>query len=374
MTETAYEDCLLWGVSEAYFQQRGAQAWHTREVPYLIGANPQYALQLAQLLHASLRAAPPAGEIHVLELGAGHGVLSYFLLQAFDAICALEGSDFHQRLRYLITDNAPRCVAEIAAHPLLQRRLADGRVRVGRLNLNAPERWMSPDGRQHRLAPGSLSAVIANYVFDALPQTVYRLQAGQLSKKFVTLQPAGPPGPLPPHVFQLVDLLLVSRFAPWEPDQVEPPWLRARLRHWLAAGKIGLVPWSRDWETGLRALLERLRPQGLLWIADKGEIGPLPWPGVDFWPSLLGLSSAQTVNFPLLTAYARQVLGVWGEHSPLADQHLKTLVIQKARTPTPAVLACYRENFVRHNRNEIGYAQYRALAEAVLAGRGEPLA
>lgn len=377
-----YEDSLIWGLSETYFKQRGPAAWLSRELPFLISSNPQYAGQLAWVVHAAVKAIdakghlPAGAPVTLLETGAGHGLFSLFFLKAFADVCQLEKTDYASRLNYLISDYSPRFVAEIAAHPFLQSPIAQGRVRVGRLDITRPGSWADSSGQVHAIAPGSLCAIFANYVFDSLPQAVYRLAAGRLSKKHLAVrQASGPPGRLPDHLFQIVDLLLVSYFDSQALGQVEPVWLRNLLQVWLSEGRSGLLPFSAPTFAALAALLPLLLPQGLLWIADKALVEPMPCAGLtDFWPSLHGLASAHKVNFPLIRHYLAQELGLAALHTPRPEQHLKTLVAQNASGLDLAVQESYRYHFITHNRNEQVFDQYELLSEQVLRAEINPLA
>lgn len=376
-----YEDSLIWGLSETYFKQRGPAAWLSRELPFLISSNPQYASQLAWVVHAAVKAIEAKGHLSagapvtLLETGAGHGVFSLFFLTAFADVCQLEKTDYASRLDYLISDYSPRFVTEIAAHPFLQSPIAQGRVRVGRLDITRPRRWEDTSGQVHSLAPGSLCAIFANYVFDSLPQAVYRLADGRLSKKHLAVrQASGPPGRLPAHLFQIVDLLLVSYFEPQALEQVEPAWLANLLQLWLTEARSGLLPFSAPTFGALAALMSLLLPQGLLWIADKALVEPMPFSLPDFWPSLHGLASAHKVNFPLIRHYLMQELGLSCLHTPRSDQHLKTLVAQNAPTLELAVQESYRYHFITHNRNEQVFDQHERLSEQVLRGELNPLA
>jgi len=370
-----YEDCLLWQLSDFYFQQRGLQTWRFSECPFVLTSNQHYAWQVAWVLHAAWQDLP-AQSLNVLETGAGHGVFSYYFLQALQTICEMSGCQHAQKLTYWVSDYSPRYLQEISCNPLLQAPLSSGRLRLGQLNVLQPNRFQSLNGEQINLATLGLDAILCNYVLDALPLAVYRLKQGQpIQKKWVQTQILSPGETRRlPHLFQIADTLLVSAYHDCDLDEIESEWLRTCFVQWQQVGLSGLIPVSIAGFQAVQGLYDLLHPKGLLWLADKGFVGE-PWlaQALDVWPQLYGVFSAHDVNFPLLSQFIRLQLGAACLADPQPQRQLKTLLVQKSTELDLPLATHYHHHFISTNRNELHFKSQVAACEQVLQGQGQPL-
>src|SRR6185369_16974069 len=119
--------CLEWRLADAYWAEKGVLPFVRNDVPYLVNNTGRLSENAAALLFAALdeaRATLPR-RLTILELGAGTGLHARFFLDAFAALCRQAGSDFYDRLTYVVTERFDATVdgwqrdglfAEHAAH------------------------------------------------------------------------------------------------------------------------------------------------------------------------------------------------------------------------------------------------------------------
>ncbi len=191
---------VLWKLQRAYFEQAGIDAWRKAVVPHYITSNPFVAATYARLVVGFLRdlaaaghgGGPPSPPLTILELGAGSGRFAYHFLQKLlvePRLPLLAGAP----VRYVMTDVAPANLAFWRAHPQLRSFFDAGVLDVALFDAERDEALHLQVSRT-TLGPGSEAplVVIANYVFDGLPQDAYRLEAGRLLESRVTLTAPGP--------------------------------------------------------------------------------------------------------------------------------------------------------------------------------------
>lgn len=185
--------CALWRAQRRFFEEQGAGAWTRGIVPQYVTSNPFIAGVYARLLLAYERDARAAGwlapgePLTVVELGAGSGQFAHHLLRRVDA---LGGGG---RLAYVLTDFSERTLAAWERHPRLTPLFARGALDLACFDAEQDDRLaLRRAGRV--LGPGALGGplvVIANYVFDGLPQDAFRFGPdGQVQELLVSSEVA----------------------------------------------------------------------------------------------------------------------------------------------------------------------------------------
>jgi hypothetical protein len=102
----------IWQLQDAYFAERGVEAWRQGEVPHYVTSNPTIANAYAEIVFAfrrDLARLAPAGErndpLTICELGAGSGRFAFHFLRRLEHLCA--NSDVApEAFRYVLTDVA----------------------------------------------------------------------------------------------------------------------------------------------------------------------------------------------------------------------------------------------------------------------------
>lgn len=184
----------LWRWQRAFYEREGIAAW-AGKIPFYITSNPaiadSYAQILVRLLQDSARAgdADPDEPFVVVELGAGHGAFAFHALTRLCELRAALGLA-HLPLRYVLTDFVERNLAHARAHPGLAPLVAAGLLEIAHFDV-ADSRELQLPGAGLRLAPDRPArrplAVIANYVFDTVPQDYLRVRDGRVEEGLVEL-------------------------------------------------------------------------------------------------------------------------------------------------------------------------------------------
>jgi len=225
---------LIWRLQSDYYAQRGLKAWTEDLVPSYITNNPFiaeiYAGIVAGFLDDCLRdgGSPisPENPLQILELGAGTGKFAYLFLRKFVPLLS-QRNLAPQNVRYSITDCSEELLAYWRRNPYLGE-FANLGVLEFKL-LRAGGEGLSP--AKSSRAP---LVVIANYVFDSLPQDAFVIKDGQISEALVTTSVRSGPG----SAVSLSDVQLSFTNAPVPPQRyADPVWrriLEEYLRH-LAA-------------------------------------------------------------------------------------------------------------------------------------------
>jgi hypothetical protein len=190
-------DSFVWQLQRRFYAERGLAAWRDNVVPHYVTNNPLLAHAYARVILGFLRdcssvgASPrldPSQPIYILELGTGAGRLAFHLARLLGPLLrsARLGA---LRFRYVATDFCEGNLRELQAHPQLAPLIADGTLDLACLDLERDEPLLLRSSGE-TLRPGSLvnpMIVVANYVFDGLPQDCFYIQDGRLHDCLVTV-------------------------------------------------------------------------------------------------------------------------------------------------------------------------------------------
>lgn len=163
----------IWALQKAYYAEQRQEAWLS--VPYLFTSNRLVAKWMARLI-AQMSTHFPNEKIHVIELGSGHGIYSYFMYEYLTEL----GVDFELTITDLVEDN----IAYMQALPQWQ---------------GLPVKWCSLDiakGMDPLVINNAPTFVIANYFFDSLPQAAYAQDQGTWAPAYVTVNQSHQAGQL----------------------------------------------------------------------------------------------------------------------------------------------------------------------------------
>ena len=324
--DVSLSSSVIWRLQREYYQQRGLKVWTEDLVPSYITNNPFIAEIYAQIVAGFIvdcmnvprkdsRPLSPENPLRILELGAGTGKFSYLFLRKFTTL--LEGRRVSpQIVRYSMADCSDSLLAEWRAN----RYLAEF-VNAGILEFQlhrADEDTPSTD--PVRQATGPL-VVIANYVFDSLPQDAFIIAGGEISEALVTTS-TDQQGPTP----SLSSLQLSFKNVPVPSERYPDKSWNEILEHYrrLPAATV-LFPSAA---LGLlRQLSQSSDGRMLVLAADKGfvredDLALLQGqPHMEFHAS--GRCFSQTVNFDAITRYFYGLGGDW----LLPQKHFSSLNI-----------------------------------------------
>lgn len=268
---------LIWTLQDAYFRERGVEAWRRGEVPHYVTSNPTIANAYAEIVFACRRdderAAPGAADnepLTICELGAGSGRFAFHFLKRLLQLCH-EADISPQSFRYVLTDAAEDNLEFWRRHPSFHGFFEGGMLDVARFDVNDGVR-LEPRTSGALVEAGSLRrplVVIANYLFDSIPQDLFCFRNGNAFRCLISLSAA-----VDPQSAETSALLAALQLHYDYEPLTEPPYREPELQELFGFYRANL----RDSHVlfpaaGLRCLrrLATLSQRGLLMLsADKG--------------------------------------------------------------------------------------------------------
>ncbi len=184
---------LIWRRQREFYVQRGLRAWSDDKVPSFITSNPFIAEIYARLVTAFLSDCAPDGRLspenplRILELGAGTGKFAYLFLRHLSDLVRAQGLD-PAGVRYTMTDCSESHLEAWRGNPQLAEFSQSGILEFAVFEAGEAIKPTLVGGRNASGAAQRQSplVVIANYVFDSLPQDAFVIQDGQILEALVT--------------------------------------------------------------------------------------------------------------------------------------------------------------------------------------------
>jgi tetratricopeptide (TPR) repeat protein len=168
---------LIWRRQREFYAQRGLKAWREDRVPEYITNNPFITEIYARIVAEFLGECMVAGgeqnlsaqrPLRILELGSGSGKFSYLFLRQLGGL--LPGKNIPLNMvRYVMTDCSENIVADWRSNTYLAEFVAGGILEFA-VYQAGEEGGNSGPGLAAGTGP---LVVIANYVFDSLPQDAF---------------------------------------------------------------------------------------------------------------------------------------------------------------------------------------------------------
>src|SRR5215472_8029899 len=183
---------LIWRRQQEFYAQRGLKAWSEDSVPAYITNNPFIAEIYAAIVFGfvndcvGLRGSlSPQRPLRILELGAGPGKFSFLFLQRLSALLR-DHNIAPAAVRYCMTDGWESMVQSWPSNDYLTHFVDCGMLEFALLRAGEEIRlpFLAGQGPEDR---GPL-VVIANYVFDSLPQDAFVVDQGQIFEAVITTQ------------------------------------------------------------------------------------------------------------------------------------------------------------------------------------------
>ncbi len=262
-TDVSLSRSVIWRMQREFYVQRGLRAWSEDKVPHFITNNPQiadmYARVVAGFLGDCMAADQSGTPLRILELGAGSGKFCYLFLRHLRERLRAQNI-LPETVRYCMTDCSEGLLQTWRENSYLAEFVQSGILRMERLE--AGDEVYS----KFLNAPGPL-VLIANYVFDSLPQDAFVFQDGHIFESLITTASPGDG----PNANPLSSLQFSWRNAATTPDHyMEPSWNRIleQYRSHLPAATV-LFP-CQALET-LRNIGAHADGRMLVLAADKGH-------------------------------------------------------------------------------------------------------
>jgi tetratricopeptide (TPR) repeat protein len=274
-----FSQSLLWELQQNYFAQQGVDAWRSGQVPHYVSSNPRMANSYAEMAVALWRDQQRVGfsreandePIYLIELGVGSGRFAFHFLQRLTQLCQQADIPLED-FCYVLTDVAEQNLVYLSQHPRFQPYFACGLLDLAFFDVNHSTQ-LHLQNRDRVLTAGGCAkplVIIANYLFDSIPQELFFINEGQIYQCWVSLLSETDPTRLDEmellgHVHCKYDYQLLTQL-----PYAEEPYLHQLLMeyHQTLSDTHLLFPVA-----GLRCLhrLQELSQTGLLLLtADKG--------------------------------------------------------------------------------------------------------
>lgn len=313
---------LIWRLQRDFYSNRALKAWTEDQVPSYITNNPFIAEIYAEVIAAFVedcsahKSAAPSREkpLRILELGAGTGKFSFLLLRKLTALLKMRKLTLDV-FQYVMTECSENLVAEWRGNSYLAEFAKQGLLKFGILQagFEAP-----PEGNACLGNKGGPVVVIANYVFDSLPQDAFAVEHGELHELLLTTSADGDGEKLQDLRFSFVKSALASS------RYTDPDW-NSILSQYQTALPGATVLFPATTLATLQRLSEASDGRMLVLAADKGISHEEDLkmhqgdPTLEFHASRQCFS--QLVNFDAIAKYFR---GKGGE-ALLPHKHFTTL-------------------------------------------------
>jgi tetratricopeptide (TPR) repeat protein len=195
MTDSApLSEATIFPGLRQFYAESGVQAW-AQTVPLHATSNPFLADSYATVIVRFIQEAIATGEVerdqpfYVAELGSGSGKFGFHLVKRLRELRQTLGLE-HLRIVTVMSDVADANIEYWTNHPRLRAFVERGELLLARFDVAADHGFhlVSPDPDAGELTTfANPLVVVANYLFDSLPQDLFRLSDGHLDEMLATL-------------------------------------------------------------------------------------------------------------------------------------------------------------------------------------------
>jgi tetratricopeptide (TPR) repeat protein len=329
----------LWQLQRDVYNQQGVEAWSSGTVPQSITTSPFTARAYARVVLGYLRdidiRVDGSQPVHILELGGGSGRFGFRFIKHLSRLleqCSLQ----HKRFVYIMTD-VTTMVDYWQTHPMLRPLVESGVLDFSVFDAAHPSEIRLINSGKVMRAEELVNpmVVVANYLFDSIPQDCFSVSDGALYENLVTIRsPTSPEGPerTSNSAQPLRDLQVSLESHPTRADYYAEPAFDAILDGYRQRLDTIIVLFPID---GMRCLrfFQRLATHGILFII--GDIGTAR--ELDLTEQTAGGISADSnfwlsVNFHALGEFIRG-LGGMVLHPPSRHANLNVSTFILGDTP-----------------------------------------
>ena len=204
----------------SFYDRKGVESWSQGIVPHFITCNAFIGRSYAQVLQGYLRdcackaredgpgsplALDPNEPLYIIELGAGSGKFSFFMLKALAEMRELLDFPF-EKIVYVMTDFTQNNFKFWETHPGLRPYIEQGSLDLAIFDA-VHDQVIHLAHAKKTLAPGTLKnpvCVVANYLFDTLCHDVFQVEGGMLKEGLISVgsKKGHEPDPLDPEIIK----------------------------------------------------------------------------------------------------------------------------------------------------------------------------
>ncbi len=193
--KTPFAESLVWQINRDFYQQNGIAAWSDELVPHQITNSSLAATTYAELIYAFLKdlESTIATEklVYILELGAGHGRLSYNILEHLDQLIS-DSEGCSTKYCYVLSDIVEDNLSFYSSHPKLQKYYERGVLDISYYDGTASQELLLRKSKTTITLSDLEQPImaIANYFFDSLANELYYFEDEEIYNCSVSIDAA----------------------------------------------------------------------------------------------------------------------------------------------------------------------------------------
>lgn len=343
-----FAESVLWQLQTRYFANRGVEAWSCAEVPFYITSNPTIANSYAQVVWAfrqdRQRLASSEMSLTICELGGGSGAFAFFFIRRMIELCRQAGVEPANVFRYVLTDAADANLAGWRRHPLFSDWLVSGLLDIAHFDITRDHALTLQISGQSLDRLAEPLVVIANYLFDSIPQDLFYLKEGRSRRCLLSLALDQDPSQFDEAQW-MEEADYQFHYETISSQPYDDPALSALFAHYLAAltDTHVLVP-APGWH-GLQRLAALFQNGMLLLAADKG---PATLEALDR-QSVPYIQSHGSVSLPVnIHAFRWLAAHNGGDSLATSDADRKFTIFALLQLPDSARYQATRAAFAQH--------------------------
>jgi tetratricopeptide (TPR) repeat protein len=178
---TSFSESSIWQLNRDYYEEAGIDAWRSGVVPHHVTSNSMVGRTYAELILGFLRDVSEQGNttdvVYILELGAGHGRLSFHILQHLEILIRLS-SQVLPPFCYILSDIVEEDLDFYRNHNQLQKFFDKGCLDIAYFDaVESQEIKLRYSGKLiERSDLNQPIVALANYFFDSIPVDLFRLE------------------------------------------------------------------------------------------------------------------------------------------------------------------------------------------------------
>ena len=215
---TRCSESHLWKLMMSFYDRKGVKSWSQGIVPHFITCNAFIGRAYAKVLLGFIRDCmspsakmklDPTEPLYIVELGAGSGKFSFFMLRALNEL-QLESHEFPaSKIVYVMTDFTQKNLYFWNQHPGLKPYIERGQLDLAIFDA-VNDSKIELHHSKITLKPGALKnpvCVVANYLFDTLCHDIFQVDQHQLKEGLISVgsRHAYEPDALDPEIIKRFD-------------------------------------------------------------------------------------------------------------------------------------------------------------------------
>ena len=196
---TRCSESHLWRLMMSFYDRKGVKSWSQGIVPHFITCNAFIGRAYAKVLLGFIRDCmlpsakmklDPSEPLYIVELGAGSGKFSFFMLKALNDLSDVLSQEFPaSKIIYVMTDFTQKNLQFWNSHPGLKPFIDRGQLDLAIFDA-VHDATVTLEHSKIVLRPGTLEnpiCVVANYLFDTLCHDIFQVENKELKEGLISV-------------------------------------------------------------------------------------------------------------------------------------------------------------------------------------------